>query len=284
MAHQHLRFLVVKAHPHDFTHCAGTLGVHTSLGDPVTLVTVTSGAYIHNEQLADELSKPKEEQDPAIVNQPPEVYGAQKKKELMEAAALFGITDVRTLDGREPFRKDENPEVVEQLTEIIREVRPHVLITQSPYLAGSGPHGFTSASGADDHVQTAYAVQAAGYEAAKPKPGAKRPPHRIAAQFYPGAYFNRDDWDFAVDISDWFEQRVQAEEMFKSQGHTEAFARKRIEIAAGSAGWSSGTAYAEGFVRAHSELQPRIIVGEYTLRAAEESPKDHIMRMSGEKT
>ena len=283
MGEQHLRLLVVKAHPHDFTHCAGTLGIHRSLGDPVTLVTVTSGAYVHNEQLAAELNKPKEEQDPAIVNQASDVYGAQKTKELLAAAALFGITDVRVLEGREPFRKDENPEVVERLTEIILEVRPHVLITQSPYLQGSGPHGLTTASGADDHIQTAYAAQAAATEAAKPRPGATGKPHRIATQLYPGVYFNRDDWDFAVDIGDWYEQRVQAEEMFESQGHTPAFARKRIEIGTGTAGWYVGTAYAEGFVRARPELQPRIVVGEYTLRAAEESAKDHLMRMSGEK-
>ena len=32
-----LRFLVVKAHPHDFTHCAGTVGTHTARGDSATL-------------------------------------------------------------------------------------------------------------------------------------------------------------------------------------------------------------------------------------------------------
>ena len=33
--------LVVAAHPHDFTHCAGTLGVHVSRGDKVTVVCMT---------------------------------------------------------------------------------------------------------------------------------------------------------------------------------------------------------------------------------------------------
>ena len=31
-----LRFLGVVAHPHDFTHFAGTLGIHTALGDSAT--------------------------------------------------------------------------------------------------------------------------------------------------------------------------------------------------------------------------------------------------------
>ena len=35
-----MRILVVKAHPHDFTHhCAGTLGIHAARGDAVTVVS-----------------------------------------------------------------------------------------------------------------------------------------------------------------------------------------------------------------------------------------------------
>ena len=43
MDNERMRILVVKAHPHDFTHCAGTLGIHRALGDEVTLVVATSG-------------------------------------------------------------------------------------------------------------------------------------------------------------------------------------------------------------------------------------------------
>ena len=31
-----LRLMVVVAHPHDFTHCAGTCGIHASRGDAVS--------------------------------------------------------------------------------------------------------------------------------------------------------------------------------------------------------------------------------------------------------
>ena len=284
MATSKLKFLVVKAHPHDFTHCAGTLGIHTSLGDEVTLVTVTGGAFIHNEELEDELRKPKEEQNLDIINQAADNYGEQKASELRDAASIFGITDIRILSGNEPFKKSENRDIIEQLAEIVLEIRPDVLITQSPYINDTGPHGLTSASDIDDHVQTAYAVADALYLAASPRPGSKVPPHRIPpqAQFYPGVYFNRRDLDFSVDITDWFEQRVEAENMFKSQGHYEAFSRKRIEIAAGAAGWATGTGYAEGFVRATAELLPKISLSEYTVRAATESPLETHKRMVGE--
>ena len=36
---ERLRLMVVVAHTHDFTHCAGTCGIHSSLGDAVTVVT-----------------------------------------------------------------------------------------------------------------------------------------------------------------------------------------------------------------------------------------------------
>ena len=44
-----LRFLVVVAHPHDFTHCSGTCGIHINMGDSVTVVTMTDGGMKHNE-------------------------------------------------------------------------------------------------------------------------------------------------------------------------------------------------------------------------------------------
>jgi len=96
-----------------------------------------------------------------------------------------------------------------------------------------------------------------------------------------GVYFTHDEIDFYVDISEWKEQRVQAEILFRSQGHTEAFARKRIEIGAGNMGWHAGTQYAEGFVRAAPELLPRLIVPESALRRASEPRKNHLKRLVG---
>jgi len=282
MGDDRLRILAVKAHPHDFTHCAGTLGIHVGRGDSVTVVTVTSGAYVHNEQLSAELAKPKGQQDPNIVDQPPDKYAEEKAAELRQAAAVFGITDVRILHGKEPFLVDENPDIVEKLTEIILEERPDILISQSTYLTGSGHHGQISGYLGDDHLNAAFAVQKAQYWATSPRPGASRPPHRIAETYYPGVYFNRDDWDVVVDTTDQYENRVEAEALFKSQGHTMKFSRKRIEISCGAAGWSAGVAYAEGFVRARPEVVSSLAVGPYARRSATEPATDHLKRMAGE--
>lgn len=75
---EQLRIMVVVAHPHDFTHCAGTCGIHTSQGDKVTVVTLTRGATKHNERLYDEMIKPPEEQNSQILLETREEY-AQKK-------------------------------------------------------------------------------------------------------------------------------------------------------------------------------------------------------------
>ena len=279
-----LQILVVKAHPHDFTHSAGTLGIHTDKGDNVTLVVVTGGKKAHNEKLATELLKPKSEQDPNIINEPPEKYAEQKADELRQAALLFGINDVRILDGGEPFRVDENPGIINELSEIISEVRPHILRTQSPYINGSGPHGLIQPYVNNSHTETAYAVERAQLLSSNPEHGSQIRPHKIAATFYPGVYFDRGDWDILVDVSDWYEQRVEAETLFKSQGHNEAYARKRIEISCGAAGWTAGTAYAEGFVRSKPEVFDSLTLSPRTLQRAEESPAEHINRVTGSKT
>ena len=91
-----LKFLCVVAHPHDFTHCAGTMGIHHANGDNCVVsssstllsspqgrgpllqaegplcwqvVSMTSGAATHNERLTEELMKPEGERDPSVLNQ-----------------------------------------------------------------------------------------------------------------------------------------------------------------------------------------------------------------------
>ena len=281
MEDQRLRLLGVVAHPHDFTHFAGTCGVHTAVGDTVTIVCMTPGTGVHNPQLSEEMAKPPEERDPAIVNQSPEEFAVMKEDELRRAAALFGITDVRFAGfPDQPFILDQHRESIAVLRDIILEVRPHVMITQSPY-AARGAHGQTSVVH-DDHIETGAASIEAKKEAAKPHFGSDQTPHKIALTLFPGVYFDRQDLDFVIDIGDWCEQRVQAEATYVSQGHTPVFARKRIDIGVGEMGWMAGTEYAEVFVREVPELLTRISVSETELRSASETEGESLMRISGE--
>ena len=239
---------------------------------------MTNGIGTHNERLHDELLKPESEQDPEIINQSADDYARLKEDEFRKVCALFGVTDVRILDFPDkPFHN--TPEAVEALRQIIYDVRPHVLITQRPHLSGRN----AMASGAhNDHDETAFAIMEAQGLAGTPDYGSRQRPHTIAATYYPGVYYMPDEIDFYVDISDWKEQRVEAEILFSSQGHTETFARKRIEIHTGHAGWYAGTGYAEGFVRANPEVLSRIHVPETALRRASEPRQNHLKRLAGE--
>ena len=76
---------------------------------------------------------------------------------------------MRILDGPQPFLADQNPHIIDQMTEIIQEVRPHVLINQSPYLQTGARKGMLSGYLEDDHIQTAFAVERAQYYASTPR-------------------------------------------------------------------------------------------------------------------
>jgi len=282
MTREPLRFLVVMAHPHDFTHVAGTCGVHTAMGDTVTWVSMTSGRMTHNERLADELMKPPEEQDQAIVNQSADSYAAEKKTELEGVGALFGVTDVRVLKYTDkPYVLERQLESLEEMREIILEIRPHIIFTQSPFI--EGPHGLTSAVN-NDHTETGVAVMEAKLLAQLPRYGQRVAPYTTPMTYFPGIYFSPDQWDFAVDVSQFLEARVEGEAMYKSQGHTPDYARRRVELALGSAGSAAGVPYAEGFVAEKHQTVSHIELSDYTLRKGTETRVDQISRVAGKST
>ena len=192
---------------------------------------------------------------------------------------MFGVIDVRVLDYPDkPFIAYSHPIAVDEVAETIREVRPHILIAQSPYMT---EHQGRVPAHPNDHTEVGVVAMMAKASAAAPKLGASRPPHKIALTLFMGIYFNQDEWDFTIDVNDWYEQRVQAEALFESQGHTLDFARKRIEIGVGRAGWAAGTGYAEAFVRERFARLTRIPVSEIELRASLETEKEMLSRLTG---
>lgn len=274
-----LRILSVNAHPHDFTHHAGTLGVHVADGDTATVVAMTGGASTHNQKLAEEMAKPLEDRNQDLIERINREYTAQKAEELRTACGFFGVTDVRILPYTDKlFTLEKNPGAVDALRDIILDVRPHIMITQSPYLTGRGGHKLGAR---DDHSETGFASIEARMLAGIARYEDTRPTHKIAATFFPGVYFERDEWDFVVDISDFFEKRVQAEATYISQGHTPEWSRKRMEVTLGNAGWYSGTQYAEGFVQEKPFLVSKINLPESVLEEAGETEAVRHARMVG---
>ena len=274
-----LRILSVNAHPHDFTHHAGTLGIHTADGDSVTVVSLTGGASTHNQKLAEEMAKPQENRNQETIDQINREYSDQKALELRTACEIFGISDVRILPYPDKlFTLEKNPSAVDALRDIILEIRPHIMITQSPYLTGDRGHKLGAR---DDHSETGFASIEARTLASIPRYEDVRPTHIIAATFFPGVYFDRTEWDFIVDVTDFFEKRVQAEATYLSQGHTLEWSRKRMEVFLGNAGWYSGTQYAEGFVQEKPFLVSKINLPESVLRETDETESARHARMVG---
>ena len=266
------------AHPHDFTHCAGTCGIHTARGDSVTVVTMTDGGKTHNEKLFDELRKPEAERNLAVINQSEAEYVEKKAAEIRNVCSVFGVEDVRIQSWNQPLRLEQSPGAVEALRQVFYEVRPHVLITQKPYYSGRNGMAFMAR---DDHNETAIAVIEARGLAGLPDAEAGISPHITAATYFMGVYFMPDEMDFYVDISDWHEKRVEAEILFESQGHFETFARRRVEIGAGQCGWTAGTNYAEGFVRERPNLMTCLELSDLERRRADEPRGDYMKRIGG---
>ena len=152
------RLLLVHAHPDDETINNGaTMARYVSEGALVTLVTCTLGEL--GEILVPELEHLAADQDDAL--------GPHRVGELAEAMRLLGVTDHRFLGGEGRYRDsgmqwDESghataadetsddafwnadlTEAANHLVEIIREVRPQVLVTYDEF----GNYGHP------DHVQ-----------------------------------------------------------------------------------------------------------------------------------
>ena len=278
MNRQKLRILSISAHPHDWTWFAATLGIHAASGDDVTVCIVTHGGTTHREDYLDELRKPEEERDPAILDKPIEDYIEQKAKEIRGAAALFGITDVRMLNFPDkPFTLQKYPEVVDQLADLIREVRPHILIAESPFTDDLRPLAHRS-----DHTEVGRAALEAKEQAGYPRVGVSGRPHNVPFTYWPGIVFNAAQLDFVVELSEeWFEKRVQAEAFYESQGHDPAVARHRLTVEVGQVGRYARTNYGEGFVRERVDLVERLPAPELMLEQAEEDHEARRRRQYG---
>ena len=280
MSQQKHRILSINAHPHDFTHSAGTLGIHVEKGDHVTVVSVTSGAFTHNEELRDELLKNKDKRDTSIVNVNIDKISKSKTQELEKACNIFGITDVRMLGYPQPFRVQDFTQSIDSISEIITEIKPTILIMQSPF--DRDIRGYTSIGlFANDHAQTALATIEAQTLASSGRTG--NPPHSIATTLYPGVYFQRNEYDFIVDVSNWFEKRIQAEDQYISQGHTPEWSKRRMLVGLGEVGWYSGNLYGEAFVRSKAETVSSIPVSDLTMERANEPFEKQRDRIVGTK-
>ena len=245
-----LRLLTIAAHPHDVTYTLGTSAHHIQRGDSVTVVSLTDGTTTHDEALVDELRKPEGKRRAEIMEQSRGDKAQRKQVEMQNVCALFGITDVRVL----PFADnpiEATPQLYQTLADIFYDVRPHIVITHAPYNEAYRGH---ASMWDHDHPMTGQIVCQTMQRVSQADPQRKRAPHNVALVYYIGVEFGWNEIDVFVDITDQVDNRMKAEALYESQGHTADLARKRIEAFAGYAGWFGRTGYAEPFIRATAQV------------------------------
>lgn len=194
------RALVVVAHPDDADFGAsGTIAGWTDAGIEVTLLCCTRG---------DQGGR-----DETLSAQMPVI----REQEQRAASAVLGVTDVRFLDGHTDGWLEPSWALQRQILEVIREVRPQRVLTQSPErvyqrLQASHP----------DHLAAGEATVRAVYPAAENPFAWPELVEQGLAPWHVGELWlmAHPQATHAVDITDRFDRKVAALQAHASQtGH-----------------------------------------------------------------
>ena len=179
------------------------------------------------------------------------------------------------------FEDDEimlTREMVERIADLIREVRPDVLVTHHPYEMG----------GLNMHATTGQAV-VCGWQKAGGTGRGQQKSHTASAVFFMNpmatannslGYGSTARIHLLVDITDVVDKKVQAMDMIGSQYYSGAYARKVLEYGEGNLGQGAGVAYAEAFQRFLPPVRYTLNVSDADLRRAAEPLQETMGRRS----
>jgi LmbE family N-acetylglucosaminyl deacetylase len=215
------RALVVTAHPDDADYGAsGTIAGWVDAGVEVTLLLCTRG------------------EQGGFDDTPRTEMPAIREREQRAASAALGVTDVRFLDGHSDGWLQPSYDLQRAIVEVIRQVRPRRVLTQSPKrvyqrLQASHP----------DHLAAGEATVRAVYPAAE-NPFAWP---ELVEQGLPPWHVNElwlmahEDSPHVVDITDRFPQKLEALRAHVSQtGHLGDELEERLR------GWNGANAVRAG--------------------------------------
>jgi LmbE family N-acetylglucosaminyl deacetylase len=215
------RALVVAAHPDDADYgAAGTIAGWTDAGIEVTLLLCTRG------------------EQGGFDDTPRAEMPAIREREQRAAAAELGVSDVRFLDGFSDGWLEPTWELQRQIVQVIRQVRPRRVLTQSPQrlyqrLQASHP----------DHLAAGEAAVRAVYPAAENRFAW---PELIEAGMAPWHVTElwlmaHEQSPHAVDITDRLDRKIRALQAHRSQtSHLGKALEQRIR------GWNGANAAVAG--------------------------------------
>lgn len=230
-----IEILAVAAHRDDVEQtCGGTLLRMSQIGYRTAILDLTQGEMGTRGTVAD------------------------RAREADEAARILKVSWRRALDI--PDGKVENTwENRLKIVRVIRELRPRILIL--PYWAARHPDHYTTSSlGYEACFLSGLANlgKTGASESSQTSGVADLPPHRPFKIIYASLYFDARP-TFVVDITDQFEQRLEALMAYKSQYGEQkkgsalfvpsSEIRQRLETMAGFYGLLAGVKYAEPFVQ-----------------------------------
>ncbi len=271
-----IHILLVAAHPADsFDMAGGTLAHHVAQGDQVSVAIITTGVRSHHWKLAEEKRKAGAALDV-------ERYVAQaveeKLEEVRSACRILGFDDVRDLG----FEDDDilvSQDKIEAIADVIRAVKPDIMIAHHPFESGGFKmHG------------TAGQCALYAWQLAQGSGRSHQERHPIPCIYFmsPTAYIGNNSLEYAgasradlyIDITDVIDKKVRALDQIASQYYGGPYARKRAETADGSYGNSAYVAYAEQFQRFFPQVRYTLPITDAELKRIDEPQAVHMGRRS----
>jgi LmbE family N-acetylglucosaminyl deacetylase len=267
-----LSILFVGGHPHDvIAQAGGTLALHARRGDRVIAAVLTHGGATHTARYRDDTDRG------AVVLSEGNLSKAAgaMEGEIREAAGVLGITDVRFLHTRDDIVLLDI-ELIRALEDVIREVRPDIIVTHHPLAeAGIG----------STHATAGQLVLHACTAADSLRPDHPRPAWRVAQIFFITPPQGTTLLDSTiprtpivfVDVAEVMALKMQAEQKVTAQYRGET-ARKKHECMEGYWGIQVGLPYCEVFTPYHPEIFAALPLGSYLRERASASHHERAKR------
>jgi len=230
---------------------AGTVALHTRRGDEVHCLILSDGERHHNDLIHAELGKPESERDRAVLEMTVDDIKTLKRAEVKQMCEVLGIQRLYTFCWPDVVLECTH-ERIEQIAQIIRQVRPDVILGHM--LWGEFQSQMTDVHAIAGHMTR----MAARYcSDSMPQIDGHEPHHTKAMFWFPmmgmadmafrmGTGPVCDVW---IDITSVIEIKCQAIDLLVSQGYQGACARKVLESREGRWGMSCGCSYAEPWMR-----------------------------------
>ena len=265
-----LSILNIGGHPKDaIIYAGGTMAKHAARGDRVTILTPTTGLSHHLQAIGEYRGSGDMPDMDALVE--------ERRRELVDAAAELGVTDVRFL-GYDDQVALPSEDIVNDIADVIGETRPNIIVTHWPY--DTVPtHAVTT-------QMTLLAIDAAsGIRPGKPYAPTGGDTAGETAQIFYHVHLGRANVletlnvrvpTTIIDITDTAVMKANAMNRFTSQhyGEDSPLHRKLGEgMDGGAYAVLSRIAYAEAFLAHNPEVYEYLPVSDYRRKLSAREPE-----------